>query len=362
MSTKAKKYSKIDLAALLAPVMAWAVIVFGVVTSVSPLLAGFALFAAVIAAVHHAELIAHRLGEPFGTLVLAVAVTIIELGLIASLMFAADDGAPRLARDTVFSAVMIILNGLVGACLLIGALKHREQSFQQSGVSAALATLLALIVLSLVLPNFTVSEPGPVYSPAQLAFVAVVSFILYATFVSVQTVRHRNYFLPREAAAVADPHVATPTNRAAWMALALLVACLGSVVLLAKSLAPAIEQMVVGAGAPRAIVGIIIAAIVLLPESIAAIRAAWLNQLQTSLNLGLGSALATIGLTIPAVAALTLFMDLPIALGLESKNMVLLFLTMLVATLSLSQGRTTILQGMVHLIIFAVFLFITIVP
>jgi Ca2+:H+ antiporter len=317
----------------------------------------------VLAAVHHAELIAHRVGEPFGTFLLAIAVTVIELGLIVTLMTAGGEDAATLARDTVFAAVMIILNGLVGICIFVGALRHREQTFQQSGVSASLATLCALTVLTLVLPNFTSSLPGPVYTSSQLAFVAIVSFLLYVTFVSVQTVRHRDYFLPpRELAADVEVHADPPTERQTAISAALLLACLAAVVLLAKALADPIEGAVAQMGAPRAIVGVIIAALVLLPESLAAVRAALANRLQTSLNLGLGSALATIGLTIPAVAALSLLAHMPIALGLDSKSIVLLFLSLIVATLSLATGRTTILQGAVHLVIFGVYLFTTVIP
>lgn len=345
------------------PLIGWILILAGFAGAVPVALPAAALILAVLAAVHHAELIAHRVGEPFGTLLLAVAVTIIELGLIVTLMAAAGEDAATLARDTVFAAVMIILNGLVGICILIGALRHREQSFQQTGVSASLATLCALTVLTLVLPNFTVSEPGPVYAPSQLAFVAIVSFLLYVTFVSVQTVRHRDYFLPpRALAADVEVHAAPPSNRATLSSAFLLVACLGAVVLLAKSLAPPIEAQVAALGAPRSVVGVIIAALVLLPESVAAVRAALADRLQTSLNLGLGSALATIGLSIPAVAALSLAVSLPIALGLDSKSIVLLFLTLLVASTSLATGRTTILQGAVHLVIFGVYLFTTVVP
>jgi Ca2+:H+ antiporter len=346
-----------------APAFAWTLIAIGSWLAVPVPVAAISLFATVLAAVHHAELIAHRSGEPFGTFILAVAVTIIEVGLILTLMSAAGPDAATLARDTVFAAVMIILNGLVGLCILIGAIRHREQTFQQVGVSASLATLSALTVLTLVLPNFTVTEPGPIYAPSQLAFVAIVSFLLYATFVSVQTVRHRDYFLPPAVlAADEDAHADPPSNRATMLSAVLLVACLGAVVLLAKTLASPIEAAVAAAGAPRTLVGVIIAALVLLPESLAAVRAARANRLQTSLNLGLGSALATIGLTIPAVAALSLLVGLPIALGLDAKSIVLLFLTLMVATLSLGTGRTTILQGVVHLVIFGVFLFTTVVP
>lgn len=199
----------------MAPVAAWVLLAMsmGFGMKLPVVLLAAVLIASVLAAVHHAELIAHRVGEPFGTLLLAIAVTVIELGLIVTLMSAGGDDAATLARDTVFAAVMIILNGLLGACILIGALKHKEQIFQQTGVSAALAALSTLTVLTLVLPNFTTSEPGPVYSASQLGFVAIVSFILYATFVAVQTVRHRDYFLPDKAlAGDEDAHAAPPSN------------------------------------------------------------------------------------------------------------------------------------------------------
>ncbi|ATY34121.1 calcium:proton antiporter [Sphingomonas psychrotolerans] len=347
----------------LTPLAGWMMILLSYGATVPALPLALVLIATVLAAVHHAELIAHRVGEPFGTFLLAVAVTVIELGLIVTLMAAAGPGATTLARDTVFAAVMIILNGLVGICIFIGAIRFKEQVFQQTGVSASLATLCALTVLTLVLPNFTVSEPGPVYSFSQLGFVAVVSFLLYVTFVMVQTVRHRDYFLPDKAvAADTEVHAEPPSVSRAWLSFALLLACLGAVVLLAKMLSTPIEGAVASAGAPRALVGVIIAALVLLPESVAAVRATLANRLQTSLNLGLGSALATIGLTIPAVAALSIAADLPIALGLDTKSAVLLFLTLIVSTLSLGAGKTTVLQGAVHLVIFAVYLFTTIVP
>ena len=262
-------------------------------------LAGLAagMLGCVLAAVHHAEVIAHRVGEPYGTLLLAVAVTVIEVALIVSLMLAGGPATTALARDTVFAAVMIILNGIIGLCMLIGGSRFGEQSFGLYGVSASLATLAAIAVLALVLPNYTTTVPGPFYSVGQLAFVAVVSIVLYGTFVLVQTVRHREYFLPEESADGEGTHTA-PSNREALSSLALLLASLAAVVLLAKSLAPSIEVSVTRAGAPLALVGVIIAAVVLLPEGLAALRAARANRLQTSLNLALGSALASIGLTI----------------------------------------------------------------
>lgn len=321
------------------------------------------LIACVLAAVHHAEVVAHRIGEPYGTLVLAVAVTVIEVALIVSLMLSGGGEAAGLARDTVFAAIMIILNGLVGLCLLLGAARHMEQRFGQAGVSAALATLAALAVLTLVLPNYTTTTSGPIYSGSQLAFVGMVSLVLYGVFVLIQTVRHRDYFLPSGSLAHdEEAHADPPTPTAAWVSLGLLVMSLGAVVLLAKSLAPTLERAVLDAGAPQAVVGVVIAALVLAPESLAAVRAARANRLQTSLNLALGSALASIGLTIPVVAAVSLFMGWPLSLGLDAKSTVLLMLTLIVTTLSLGVGRTTVLQGVVHLVIFAVYLFTTVVP
>ncbi len=321
-----------------------------------------ALFGSVLAAVHHAEVVAHRVGEPYGTLVLAVAVTVIEVALIVSLMLAGGEATTALARDTVFAAVMIILNGIVGLCLLTGGSRHREQSFGLYGVSASLATLAAISMLTLVLPNYTTSVPGPFYSPKQLGFIAIVSLVLYGTFVLVQAVRHRGYFLPAEGEGDETVHAVPPTNKATVASGALLVACLVAVVLLAKKLSPSVESAVAAMGAPKALVGIIIAAVVLLPEGVAAVRAANANRLQTSLNLALGSALASIGLTIPTVAIVSLLTGWTLTLGVDVKSSVLLVLSLFVASLSLGTGRTTVLQGTVHLVLFAVYLFTTIVP
>ncbi len=321
-----------------------------------------ALVIGVITAVHHAEVVAHRVGEPYGTLVLAIAITVIEVALIVSLMLSGGAGSSVLARDTVFATIMLILNGMVGLCLLVGGSRFGEQSFAQYGVSASLATLATVAVLTLVLPNYTVTTTGPVYSASQLAFVAAVSLVLYGTFLLVQTVRHRDYFLPPGAALDAEAHAQQPSLRTALGSLALLVVCLVLVVVLAKALAPTIERAVAAAGAPQALVGVIIAAVVLLPESLAAFRAARADRIQTSLNLALGSALASIGLTIPAVAIVSLASGLTLTLGIDAKSTVLLMLSLLVATLSLGTGRTTVLQGTVHLVLLAVYVFTTIVP
>ena len=326
------------------------------------LLVAAALTGSVLAAVHHAEVIAHRVGEPYGTLLLALAITAIEVALIVVLMIVGGPTASALARDTVFAAVMIILNGIIGLCLLVGSIRHGEQRFGLYGVNASLATLAAIVVLTLVLPNYTTSTPGPDYSPAQLGFIAVISLVLYGTFVMVQTVQHRDYFLPHDSTAQAETHAAPPPSWAGWLSVGLLLACLGAVVLLAKALAPTMGSVVAAGGAPPALVGILIAALVLMPEGLAALRAARANRLQTSMNLALGSALASIGLTIPAVAIVSLATGWTLTLGIDLKSTVLLMLSLLVATLSLGTGRTTVLQGMVHLVLFAVYLFTTVVP
>lgn len=321
-----------------------------------------ALIASVMAAVHHAEVVAHRVGEPYGTLVLAIAVTVIEVSLIVSLMLAGGSAAHALARDTVFAAVMIILTGIIGVCLLMGGYRYKEQIFGMYGVSAALVTLTAITVLTLILPNYTTSAAGPVYTGIQLIFVAIVSLVLYGTFVMVQTVRHRDYFLPPEAGLDKELHAPPPTNLTAFMSLALLLVCLGAVVLLAKTLSPVIERLVMQVGAPNSLVGIIVAFVILLPEGLAALRAARKNRLQTSLNLALGSALASIGLTIPAVAIVSITTGFPVTLGIDIKSTLLLLLSLFTVMLSFGTGRTTILQGVVLLVLFAVYLFTTIVP
>lgn len=326
------------------------------------ILASVVLAGCVLVAVHHAEVVAHRVGEPFGTLILAVAVTIIEASLILSMMLSGSAN-PALPRDTVFAAIMLILNGLVGACLLVGGVRHREQRFVLEGVNAVLCVLAAMATLVLVLPSFTLSGALPGYSRSQLAFIALVSTTLYATFVFVQTIRHRDYFLPEGTGDLhSDAHAGPPSNRRAARSLALLLIALVSVILLAKTLSHPLEAAVATAALPRALVGMVIAALVLMPESLAALRAARRNRLQTSLNLALGSALATIGLTIPTVAVAALIMDWPLSLGLDAKGITLLALSLIVAVLSFGTGRTTILQGAVHLVILAAYVFAMIVP
>jgi Ca2+:H+ antiporter len=317
---------------------------------------------AVLAAVHHAEVVAHRVGEPFGTLVLAVAVTVIEVALIVSVMLGGGDDKATLPRDTIFSAVMIICNGVVGLCLVVGGLRHHEQTFRIEGATSSLAALIALATLSLVLPSFTTSSPGATYTPAQLAFAAVASLVLWAIFVFVQTVQHRDYFLPMGQASNEEVHAAPPSLRQAWASFALLLVALVAVVGLAKVLSPSIEAALLASGAPKTVIGIVIALLVLLPETWAAVRAARVNRLQTSFNLAYGSALASIGLTIPVVAAASVWMGLPLVLGLDAKDLVLLTLTFVVSAITLTYGRTHMMQGAVHLVIFAAFAFLALVP
>ena len=326
-------------------------------------LAALALCAAVLASVHHAEVVAHRVGEPFGTLILAVSVTVIEVALIVSMMLAGGTDKSALARDTIFAAVMIICNGVVGLCVIAGGLKHHEQSFRLEGATSAMAALIVLATLSLVLPVFTTSEPGrDFYSPSQLAFAAAASLALWAVFVFVQTVRHRDYFLPPGSPGDESAHAPPPSARLAWSSFGLLLVSLAAVIGLAKALSPTIERVVASAGLPATVIGIVIALLVLAPESWAAVRAARADRLQTSLNLALGSALASIGLTIPTVAILSLVLERPLRLGLSPKDLVLLALTFAVGAITLGTGRTNVLQGAVHLMIFAAFLFLAIVP
>ncbi|QLE75175.1 ionic transporter y4hA [Streptomyces rectiverticillatus] len=332
----------------------------GTVALVSCCLAG-----AVLSAVHHAEVIAHRVGEPFGSLVLAVAVTVIEVALIVTLMADGGDKSASLARDTVFAAVMITCNGIVGLSLLVCALRRRVAVFNAEGTGAAFATVATLAGLSLALPTFTTSTPGPQFSSAQLVFAALASLLLYGLFVATQTVRHRDYFLPVTAQGEVidtDDHADPPTARTALTSLGLLAVALVSVVGLAKGVSPTIESAVAAAGLPASVVGVVIALLVLLPETIAALRAARRDRVQTSLNLGLGSAMASIGLTIPAVAVASIWLDGPLLLGLGATHMVLLALTVAVGTLTVIPGRATPLQGGVHLSLLAAYVVLAVSP
>jgi Ca2+:H+ antiporter len=331
----------------------------------SAVLAVLALLLAgsVLAAVHHAEVVAHRVGEPFGSLLLAVAVTIIEVGLIVTLMASGGDKTSTLARDTVFAAAMITCNGIVGLSLLVGAVREGVAPFRPEGTAPALATVATLATLTLVLPTFTTSTPGPEFSTAQLAFAAVASLALYLLFVFVQTVRHRDYFLPEgDAASDPDAHAAPPSRRDALSSLALLAVALVAVVGLAKIESTAIEDAVDAVGAPQSAVGVLIALLVLLPETLAAVRNARRGRVQISLNLAFGSAMASIGLTIPAIAIASIWLEPALTLGLEAKEIVLLTLTVLIGALSVPLGRATLQQSGLRLAVFAAFLFLAFFP
>jgi Ca2+:H+ antiporter len=318
------------------------------------------LFGTVFAAVYHAEVIAHRTGEPFGTLVLTVAVTVIEVALIASIMLG-DKASPALARDTVFAVIMIVCNGLVGLCILIGGLRYREQSFRVTGANAYLAVLLVLATLSLILPNHVFTAPGPVYAVNQLIFDSVATIALYVVFLYIQTVRHQEYFVTAgEGDHDGGGHL--PSNAAVVTSAVLLLIALAAVVLLSKQFAVVVDAGTAWIGAPAAFAGLVVAAMILLPEGVAAVKAARANELQKSLNLALGSSLATIGLTVPAVAAVTIALDKELVLGLASKDVTLFVLTMLVSLLTFGTGRTNILFGFIHLVIFGTFVFLVFVP
>lgn len=358
----------VPMVALLVLTVAW----FWSQPSPVLIVVGVFLVGSILAAVHHAEVVAHKVGEPFGSLILAVAVTVIEVGLIVMLMTSSGQGASTYARDTVFAAVMITLNGIVGLSLLVGALKHRIVSFNASGTGSAVATVIALAGIALVLPSFTTSAAGREYSTPQLAFAAVASLALYAAFVLTQTGRHRDFFLPVSSDSRGratglldldeDGHADPPDVRQAWLSLGLLLAALVAVVGLAKLLSPTIESVVQDRGLPYAVVGVVIALLVLSPESIAAARNAAQNRVQNSLNLAYGSAMASIGLTIPTVALAMVWLPGPLELGLEPTQMVLLALSVAVTAFTIAQGRAYALQGIVHLVLLGAFLFLSVQP
>lgn len=316
------------------------------------------LFGTVFAAVHHAEVIAERIGEPFGTLLLTLSVTVIEVALIATLMLG-EKGVPTLARDTVFAVVMIVCNGLVGICILVGGLRYREQGFQITGVNVYLCVLTVLATITLILPNYTLATPGPVYSTLQLGFVSVATIILYGVFLYTQTIRHRDYFVGDGAGE--EGHVAA-SGGTLVLSIALLLLSLLAVVLLAKKFSLVVDAGAAAIGAPPAFAGVVVALLILLPESVAAVSAARKNDLQKSVNLALGSSLATIGLTIPAVSETAYLLDKRLVLGLEARDTVLLVMTMFVSMMTFGTGRTNILFGLVHLVIFATFLLLVFVP
>lgn len=316
------------------------------------------LFGTVFAAVHHAEVIAERIGEPFGTLLLTLAVTIIEVALIATIMLG-ESGVPTLARDTVFAVVMIVCNGLVGICILVGGLRYREQDFQVTGANVYLSVLVVLATITLILPNYTETTPGPIYSASQLGFVSVITIVLYGVFLYTQTIRHRDYFIAGAGEEEQDP---VPGGRVLLISGLLLLVSLVGVVMLAKKFSLVVDAGAAAIGAPPAFAGVVVALLILLPEGIAALAAARKNDLQKSINLALGSSLATIGLTVPAVAVATYLLDKRLVLGLETRDTMLLIMTFLVSLATFGTGRTNILFGLVHLVMFAVFMFLVLVP
>jgi Ca2+:H+ antiporter len=326
------------------------------------------LIGAVLGAVHHAEVVAHRVGEPFGSLVLAAAVTIIEVALIVELMASGGNEAATLARDTAFAALMITTNGIAGLSLSWGSRRYGVTLFNAEGSGAALATLTTLATLSLALPAFTTSHRGKEFSPGQLIFAAVASLLVYLLFVFTQTVRHRDFFLPiaqkgqKRLFEEYESHADPPSIRSAVLSLALLFVALVAVVGLAEQESPAVERLVTAAGFPQTFVGVVIATLVLLPETLAAVRAARRGRIQTSLNLAYGSAMASIGLTIPAIALASIWLPGPLVLGLEPTQLVLLALTVVISMLTVVPGRATRLQGEVHLVLLAAYVFLAIVP
>ncbi|NPD16742.1 ionic transporter y4hA [Xinfangfangia sp. D13-10-4-6] len=345
------------------PAVSWVLVLCWLLTpgfALLPILLAIGLLGSVLSAVHHAEVISLRVGEPFGTLVLALSVTVIEVALIVSMMLNGGAGTMALPRDTLFAAIMIILNGIIGLSLLMGGRKNSEQRFNLEGTTDALCTISLITVLTMVLPNFTSGEAG-VLSPVQMGFLAVAILLVFIGFIRFQTVLHRNYFLD-VGDTEGDAGHGVPETREALFSLGLLIVSLVAVVASAKGLSPSLEAILGHMGAPAAMLGVLIAAIVLLPEFSASIRAARANRLQTSLNLALGSAIASIGLTVPVVVILALWMGWPLQWGLDGTAMVLLALTLFLVALSLRTGNTTRQPGVLHVVLFVAFIFFTLVP
>lgn len=343
------------------PILAWVLFFSGFIydNGIVQIIASVLLILSVMSAVHHSEIIAHKVGEPYGTIILAIAITVIEVSIIISLMVSGGEESVSLARDTVYSATMLILNGIVGLCLFIGGLKHHEQEFSKHSVTIALVSLISIVVFTLVIPTFTESVKGAYYSTPQLIFASVACLVIYFFFLFAQTSRHREYFLSAQNEA---DEVVVISNRNLIISLVFLLLSLGIVVLLAKTLSPTIERIIISYHLPVTLVGVIIAMIILLPEGVAAIIAARNNKLQTSLNLSLGSALASIGLTIPSVALVCFINDMQIVLGLDIKSIILLGLSVFTVMLSLSSGRTNIVYGVVLLVNLFAFIFLIIYP
>jgi Ca2+:H+ antiporter len=318
-----------------------------------------ALIAAVLAAVHHAEVVALRVGEPFGAILLALAVTVIESGLIVSIMLG-DHPEPTLMRDTIHATIVLVLHGIAGLCIVVGAIRHREQEFRTQGAQSYLIVLLPMVAVTLILPNYTTGAPGPYYTNVQLGFVSIVCLMLWLAFTFVQTIRHREYFLPAKQRV--PKTISRPTNKITWISSVLMLVALVAVVLLAKGVSPMIQTLVSRWDAPPAIVGVIVAAIVLFPEGITAVRAALDDQLQTSINLALGSGVASIGLTVPAVSFVAWWANKPLELGVLPGGAILLTLSFMMALITYGTGRASFLSGIVHLILLATWIFLVIFP
>jgi len=347
------------------PIVSWLLFFSGLVdnSSIFQVVASILLILSVMSAVHHSEVIAERVGEPYGTIILAISITVIEVSIIISLMMSEGASEASLARDTVYAATMLILNGIIGLCLFIGGLRHYEQNFSSSSVTIGLVSLVSIIVFTLVVPTFTKSVAGSYYSIPQLVFASGACLVIYAAFLFAQTKRYRHYFLTSGTDGdEGAEHSIIIDNKTFVTSLVFLLVSLGIVVLLAKTLSPTIESIIVSYNLPKSLVGVVIAAIILLPEAVAAIIAARKNRLQTSLNLALGSALASIGLTIPSVAAVCFIMDMPIILGLDMKSIVLMALSVFTVMLSLSRGKSNIVYGVVLLVNLFAFIFLMIYP
>jgi Ca2+:H+ antiporter len=317
--------------------------------------------------VERAERLAELLGEPLGTLILTLSIVTIEVALIAAVMHTAE-AAPTLGRDTMFAVLMIILNGVVGLALLLGGLRHHEQEYNLQGAAAYLALIVPLSVVALVLPDFMLSTPGQTLSEVQAFFFALFTVLLYGVFLAVQTIRHRSFFVepqPAEGTVGASHDILEPKApslvRVAWVTFFLILTVL-PIVLLAKELAKPLDHGIAVLGAPVALGGILIALIVFTPEGMSALRAALDNQLQRAVNLCLGAALSTIGLTVPAVLGIGLITEQPVVLGLAPAEVTLLALTLVLSTITFSGAHTTVLQGAVHLVLFFVYLVLVFSP
>lgn len=364
MPKKARLFDMSHAVSVLCVLVLGLVVGVGNLGPVMSLIAIAFLAVSVMMAVHHAEVIAVRVGPSLGALILALSVTVIEVGLIVSLMTNDTPDSLVVARDTVFAAVIIVTNGIMGFCLLVGGLKYKELGFHVGGASSLLSVLVVLAGLTLVLPNFTTSTGVGTYTTSQLLFVSFACILVYFSLVFSQTITHRDYYEPISTSQeeALEEAAYLPTRAQAWVSFAGLVLTLVVVIGLAKALSPSIESGVNALGAPRAIVGIVIALLVLAPETWAAVTAARANQLQTSLNLALGSGAASIALTVPVVSLFSIYTDRQLVLGLDGKGTVFLLMTFIVGGLTLGAGRATALMGIVHLVILLTFIALNFIP